>query len=88
MAFMIKCYIYDLFQLRLGSSADTPDIGDLALSRLCPAIYRVINDGLKPHLTGVQVFGRVQVTAWKLAEASVEQGKCLLVCFNHINLSN
>ncbi|XP_052096540.1 uncharacterized protein LOC127731744 isoform X2 [Mytilus californianus] len=61
-------------KLRLGSSADTPDIGDLALSRLCPAIYRVINDGLKPHLTGVQVFGRVQVTAWKLAEASVEQG--------------
>jgi len=34
----------------------------------------VINDGLKSHLTGVQVFGRVQVTSWKLAEASVEQG--------------
>lgn len=63
-----------LLQLRLGSSADTPEIGELVLSTLCPAVYKVVSDGLKTYLAGVQVFGRVQVTIWKLTEASAEQG--------------
>lgn len=64
-----------LFKLRLGSSADTPEIGDLVLSRLCPALSQVVGNGLKPFLNGFQMFGRVNVTVWKVAEISAEQGE-------------
>ncbi|XP_048749934.2 uncharacterized protein LOC125661855 isoform X1 [Ostrea edulis] len=61
-------------KLRLGSSADTSEIGDLVLNRLCPVLNRVVGDGLKPFLNGFQMFGRVNVTVWKVAEISAEQG--------------
>ncbi|XP_061180531.1 uncharacterized protein LOC133189134 [Saccostrea echinata] len=61
-------------KLRLGSSADTPEIGDLILNRLCPALNQVVGDGLKPFLNGFQMFGRVNITVWKVAEISAEQG--------------
>lgn len=64
-----------LFKLRLGSSADTPEIGDLVLSRLCPTLSQVVGNGLKPFLNGFQMFGRVNVTVWKVAEISAEQGE-------------
>lgn len=64
-----------LFKLRLGSSADTPEIGDLVLSRLCPALSQVVGNELKPFLNGFQMFGRVNVTVWKVAEISAEQGE-------------
>ena len=54
--------------------ADTPKIGDLVLSTLCPALAHVISNGMKHHLVGFQMFGRVQVTIWKVVEASVETG--------------
>ena len=65
-------------QLRLGSSADCPEIGDIVISKLCPALSHVVGDGLKPHLTGFQMFGRVQVNVWKVAEVSAEQGKYIV----------
>lgn len=61
-------------KLRLGNAADTPQIGDLVLSTLCPALSHVISNGMKHHLAGFQMFGRVQVTIWKVVEASVEAG--------------
>ncbi|XP_021354540.1 uncharacterized protein LOC110451029 isoform X2 [Mizuhopecten yessoensis] len=61
-------------KLRLGSTADSPEVGDLVLSTLCSVLTRVVSDGMKPYLAGVQVFGRVQVTVWKVTEASAEQG--------------
>ncbi|XP_033725503.1 LOW QUALITY PROTEIN: uncharacterized protein LOC117315427 [Pecten maximus] len=61
-------------KLRLGSTADSPEVGDLVLSTLCSVLTRVVSDGMKPYLAGVQVFGRVQVTVWKVAEGSGEQG--------------
>ncbi|XP_069103024.1 uncharacterized protein [Argopecten irradians] len=61
-------------KLRLGSTADSPEVGDLVLTTLCSVLTRVVSDGMKPYLAGVQVFGRVQITVWKVAEASGEQG--------------
>ena len=69
------------FQLRLGNGADTPLVGDLVLSTLCPALSHIISNGMKPHLAGFQMFGRVQVTIWKVVEASVETGRVTLVFF-------
>lgn len=62
-------------QLRLGSSIETPEIGELVLSQLCPAVAQVINDGLKPYESGLHVFGRVHITVWRVAEASAEPGE-------------
>ncbi|KAJ8307633.1 hypothetical protein KUTeg_014824 [Tegillarca granosa] len=61
-------------KLRLGNSADTPEVGELVLTKLCPLIGQVLSDGLKPYVTGVHMFGRVKVTVWKVAEASAELG--------------
>ncbi|CAI9732881.1 XP_029645013.1uncharacterized protein LOC115219087 isoform X1 [Octopus vulgaris] len=61
-------------KLRLGSSVETPEIGDLVLSRLCPAVAQVINNGLKSYESGLHVFGRVHITVWRVAEASAEPG--------------
>lgn len=61
-------------KLRLGSSIETPEIGELVLSQLCPAVAQVINDGLKPYESGLHVFGRVHITVWRVAEASTEPG--------------
>ena len=72
-------------QLRLGSSADTREIGDLVLNRLCPALNQVVGNGLKPFLNGFQMFGRVNVTVWKVAEISAEQGNVLIIRFKVTN---
>lgn len=61
-------------KLRLGSSIETPEIGELVLSQLCSAVAQVINDGLKPYESGLHVFGRVHITVWRVAEASAEPG--------------
>ena len=71
-ALILLCFLP--MQLRLGSSADTREIGDLVLNRLCPALNQVVGNGLEPFLNGFQMFGRVNVTVWKVAEISAEQG--------------
>ncbi|WAR29407.1 RUSC2-like protein, partial [Mya arenaria] len=60
------------FHLRLGNTTETPVLGDIVITRLCTAITAVLQDGLKHHLAGFQMFGSVQVTVWKVVEASVE----------------
>ena len=76
--FLICTYMFLYFQLRLGNTADTPKIGDLVLSTLCPALAHIISNGMKHHLAGFQMFGRVQVTIWKVVEASVEAGNFII----------
>ncbi|XP_045185208.2 uncharacterized protein LOC123543184 isoform X2 [Mercenaria mercenaria] len=59
-------------KLRLGNTSETPVLGEIVLTRLCTALTAVLGDGLKHHLAGFQVFGSVQITVWKVVEASVE----------------
>ncbi|KAJ8307629.1 LOW QUALITY PROTEIN: hypothetical protein KUTeg_014820 [Tegillarca granosa] len=59
---------------QLDRKRDTPEVGELVLTKLCPLIGQVLSDGLKPYVTGVHMFGRVKVTVWKVAEASAELG--------------
>jgi hypothetical protein len=66
----------DIFlQLRLGNTTETPELGEIVLTRLCTALSAVLGDGLKHHLAGFQMFGSVQITVWKVVEASVEIGE-------------
>ena len=61
--------------MRLGNTSETPELGEIVLTRLCTALSAVLGDGLKHHLAGFQMFGSVQITVWKVVEASVEIGK-------------
>ena len=74
--------------MRLGNTTDSPDVGDLVLSTLCPVLVKVVSDGMRQYATGVQVFGRVQLTVWKIVEASGELGMSpYLILFNRPHLS-
>ena len=70
-----------MLQLRLGNTMETPVLGDIVITRLCTALTAVLGDGLKHHLAGFQMFGSVQVTVWKVVEASVEIGKSEIIGF-------
>ena len=48
---------YLLFQMSLGSTAHSTEIGHLVLQYLCPAVQAVLGDGLKPYTRSV--FGQV-----------------------------
>ncbi|ESO86569.1 hypothetical protein LOTGIDRAFT_235361 [Lottia gigantea] len=61
-------------KLRLGSVAETPEVGTLVFKELCPAMEQVIEDGMKPHRTGIHVFGKIHITPWRIAEMSAEVG--------------
>ena len=47
-------------------------VSELVLSRLCPTLYTVLEDGLKRHLHSV--FGKVKNSVWKVVETSAEPG--------------
>lgn len=56
----------------LGDSGITPNCAKLALSTLCPALYAVLSDGLKPSLESS--FGAINNSVWQVVEASAQQG--------------
>ncbi|PNF18760.1 hypothetical protein B7P43_G03348 [Cryptotermes secundus] len=56
----------------LGDSTHTPACAQLALSKLCPALYAVLSDGLHPTLD--TAFGSIQNSVWQVVEASAQQG--------------
>ncbi|XP_008191639.2 uncharacterized protein LOC661485 isoform X4 [Tribolium castaneum] len=56
----------------LGDSGATPNLAKLALSTLCPALYAVLSDGLKPSLESS--FGAINNSVWQVVEASAQQG--------------
>lgn len=57
---------------RLGDAQIYPDCAKLALTTLCPALYAVLSDGLKPSLE--TSFGAINNSVWQVVEASGQQG--------------
>ena len=62
----------------LGDSSQTPACAQLTLSKLCPALYAVLSDGLQPTLH--TAFGSIQNSVWQVVEASAQQGKVKFLC--------
>lgn len=64
-----------LLQAQLGDSWLSPDVGYLLLHTLCPALYGLVEDGLKPFQKDV-ITGQRRNSPWSLVEASVKTGRC------------
>ncbi|KAG5887717.1 hypothetical protein JTB14_020019 [Gonioctena quinquepunctata] len=56
----------------LGDASLNPACAKLALTTLCPALYAVLSDGLKPSLQ--TSFGAINNSVWQVVEASAQQG--------------
>ncbi|XP_044762319.1 uncharacterized protein LOC123319421 isoform X3 [Coccinella septempunctata] len=56
----------------LGDSSLNPTCAKIALTHLCPALYAVLSDGLKPNLE--TSFGAINNSVWQVVEASAKQG--------------
>ncbi|XP_053744020.1 uncharacterized protein rusc1 isoform X2 [Synchiropus splendidus] len=56
-----------------GDSAVNPSLGRLVLQCLCPALHRLLTDGLKPHQSDL-IAGRRPNSAWGLVQASTRPG--------------
>ncbi|XP_070178659.1 uncharacterized protein [Littorina saxatilis] len=61
-------------KMRLGSTHETAEVGALVVTNLCPAIERVVRDGMKPCMTGLHIFGKIQLSPWRVTESSAELG--------------
>ncbi|KAG5326645.1 RUSC2 protein, partial [Pseudoatta argentina] len=48
------------------------ECAQICLSNLCPALYAIMSDGLKPHLNST--FGPITNSVWQVVEASSQQG--------------
>ncbi|XP_011144571.1 uncharacterized protein LOC105186218 isoform X3 [Harpegnathos saltator] len=48
------------------------ECAQICLSNLCPALYAMMSDGLKPHLNST--FGPITNSVWQVVEASSQQG--------------
>lgn len=62
-------------QAQLGDSWLSPDVGYLLLHTLCPALYGLVEDGLKPFQKDV-ITGQRRNSPWSVVEASVKTGRC------------
>ncbi|KFP10788.1 RUN and SH3 domain-containing protein 1, partial [Egretta garzetta] len=62
-------------QAQLGDSRLSPDVGYLLLHTLCPALYALVEDGLKPFQKDV-ITGQRKNSPWSVVEASVKTGRC------------
>ncbi|XP_031783840.1 uncharacterized protein LOC100120175 isoform X5 [Nasonia vitripennis] len=51
---------------------DKNECSQLCLGQLCPALYAVMSDGLKPQLNST--FGPIANSVWQVVEASSQQG--------------
>ncbi|XP_010289036.1 PREDICTED: RUN and SH3 domain-containing protein 1, partial [Phaethon lepturus] len=58
---------------QLGDSWLSPDVGYLLLHTLCPALYALVEDGLKPFQKDV-ITGQRKNSPWSVVEASVKTG--------------
>lgn len=61
-------------QAQLGDSRLNPDVGYLLLHTLCPALYALVEDGLKPFQKDV-ITGQRKNSPWSVVEASVKTGE-------------
>ncbi|KFU83953.1 RUN and SH3 domain-containing protein 1, partial [Chaetura pelagica] len=66
-------------QAQLGDSRLSPDVGYLLLHTLCPALYALVEDGLKPFQKDV-ITGQRKNSPWSVVEASVKTGCDCVVC--------
>ncbi|OCT66772.1 RUN and SH3 domain-containing protein 1 isoform X3 [Xenopus laevis] len=55
---------------QLGDSRLSPELGHLLLGGLCPSLYSLLADGLKPFHRDI-IVGRRRLSPWSLVEASV-----------------
>nr|XP_009665774.1 PREDICTED: RUN and SH3 domain-containing protein 1 [Struthio camelus australis] len=60
-------------QAQLGDSWLSPEVGYLLLHTLCPALYALVEDGLKPFQKDV-ITGQRKNSPWSVVEASVKAG--------------
>ncbi|XP_030397935.1 RUN and SH3 domain-containing protein 1 isoform X3 [Gopherus evgoodei] len=58
---------------QLGDSWLSPDVSYLLLNSLCPALYALVADGLKPFQKDI-ITGQRRSSPWSMVEASVKQG--------------
>ncbi|XP_034648898.1 RUN and SH3 domain-containing protein 1 [Trachemys scripta elegans] len=58
---------------QLGDSRLSPDVSYLLLSTLCPALYALVADGLKPFQKDI-ITGQRRSSPWSVVEASVKLG--------------
>lgn len=58
--------------INIGDSSVNPACAKLALSALCPALYAILSDGLKPSLQ--TSFGSIPNSVWQVVESSAQQG--------------
>uniref|UniRef100_A0A803THG8 RUN domain-containing protein n=1 Tax=Anolis carolinensis TaxID=28377 RepID=A0A803THG8_ANOCA len=56
---------------QLGDSRLSPDVGYLVLSTLCPALWALVGDGLKPFQKDV-ITGQRPSSPWSVVEASAK----------------
>lgn len=62
--------------------ADEPDcVAQLVLNNLCPALYAVLSDGLKPTIQ--TAFGDIHNSVWHVVETSAQQGKIYFFSISH-----
>ncbi|KAG7163417.1 Iporin-like [Homarus americanus] len=55
-------------KVRLGTSGITPAVAQLALEKLCPAVYALLSDGLHPSLHSL--FGKINNSVWRVIEVT------------------
>ncbi|KAM8921554.1 AP-4 complex accessory subunit RUSC1 [Pelodytes ibericus] len=60
----------------LGDSRLSPELGYLLLSGLCPSLYALLANGLKPFQKDV-IIGRRRLNPWSLVEASIKADSAL-----------
>lgn len=59
-----------------GTSLQTPEVAQIALEKLCPAIYALLSDGLLPSLHSL--FGKISNSVWRVVEATSQMGKRII----------
>ncbi|XP_073408410.1 AP-4 complex accessory subunit RUSC1 isoform X1 [Dendrobates tinctorius] len=70
---------------QLGDSRLSPVLGYLILNHLCPSLYSLLGDGLKPYQKDV-IIGRRRSSPWSLVEAATKTGpKTVHLLFSKVN---
>lgn len=58
----------------------TPTVAQLALDKLCPAVYALLSDGLHPSLQSL--FGKINNSVWRVIEVTSQISECdLPLCY-------
>uniref|UniRef100_A0A8C5PJF7 RUN and SH3 domain containing 1 n=1 Tax=Leptobrachium leishanense TaxID=445787 RepID=A0A8C5PJF7_9ANUR len=63
-------------EAQLGDSRLSPELGYLLLNGLCPSLYKLLADGLKPFQKDV-IIGSRRLSPWNLVETSIKPGSTL-----------